>query len=181
VNNLRKEFEGAEVYPDFSDQLQRIQQGEDALVAVKLGADLYPGSDELLFNLGYFLIIAEQTEAGRTAARRLVGEYERPLVYFKRGFEANPNGVMAAGTFLDLGRRWLRNPQWHSAAIEFVGAGVVLYPKNAALHELLGDLLIRKGQAEQASISFRKAYELDPRVAKGAPLEEYVAARMKIQ
>src|SRR4030095_629276 len=56
---LRKEFAGAEVYPDFTNDLQRIQQGEFALISSKIGVDLYPHADELLFNLGYFLIMAE--------------------------------------------------------------------------------------------------------------------------
>ena len=64
---LKKEFEGAEVYPDFTADLQRVQQGDSALSSSKLGVDLYPNSDEVLFNLGYFLIMAEQTEAGRAA------------------------------------------------------------------------------------------------------------------
>jgi CubicO group peptidase (beta-lactamase class C family) len=177
---LRKEFAGAEVYPDFSNELQRIQQSGLALGASKLGVDLYPYADELLFNLGYFLILAEQTDEGRAWARRVAGDYERPLVYFKRAYAANPNGVMAAQTFLDLGRRWLRRPEMLGAALEFVSDGITLHPKNAALHELLGDLQVRKGQAEQAATNFRLAYQLDPKLAKGATLEDYVAARMKI-
>jgi len=176
---LRKEFADAEVYPDFTMDLQRIQQGEAALTASKLGADFYPTSDELLFNLGYFLIIAEQTNEGRAAVRKLLGEYERPLVYFQRAFESNPGGVMAAGTFLDLGRRWLRRPEMQVAAIEFVGAGIALHPKNGSLHELLGDLLLKKGQSDQAMSNFRTAYQLDPKLGKGASIDEYVAARMK--
>ena len=177
---LRKEFAGAEVYPDFSEALQRIQQGELSLTSSKLGVDLYPYSDELLFNLGYFLILFELSPEGRAAAKRIAGDYERPLVYFKRAFEANPNGVMAPQTFLDLGRRWLRRAEMHGAALEFVTAGTVLHPKNAALHELLGDVLIRKGQTDQAATNFRTAYQLDPTLGKGATLEEYVAARIKI-
>ena len=176
---LRKEFAGAEVYPDFSVELQRIQQGESALGSSKLGVDLYPTSDELLFNLGYFLTIAEQTEPGRAGARRIMGEYERPLVYFRRAFEANPSGVMAAGTFLDLGGRWLRRPEMFGAANDFIVAGLDLYPKNAKLYELLGDLQVKRGQREPAIENYRKAYQLDPQVAKGATLEDYVAARTK--
>jgi tetratricopeptide (TPR) repeat protein len=176
---LKKEFAGAEVFPDFSMDLQRIQQGEASITATKLGVDLYPTSDELLFNLGYFLTMAEQTNEGRAAVRKLIGDYERPLVYFRRAFEVNPRGVMAAGTFLDLGRRWLRRPEMQVAAIEFVGAGITLHPKNAALHELLGDLLLKKGQTDQAMSNFRTAYQLDPKLGKGASIDEYVAARMK--
>jgi CubicO group peptidase (beta-lactamase class C family) len=177
---LQKEFAGTEVYPDFTNDLQRIQQGEFALVASKIGVDLYPYSDELLFNLGYFLILAEQTEQGRAIARRIAGDYQRPLVYFKRAFEANRYGVVAAETFLDLGRRWLRRPEMHEAALQFVRDGITLHPKYGALHELLGDLLIRKGQTEQAASSFRMAYQLDSKLGKGATLEAYVAARMKV-
>lgn len=177
---LRKEFAGAEVYPDFTDDLQRIQQGEFALVASKIGVDLYPHSDELLFNLGYFLILAEQTEQGRAAARRIAGQYERPLIYFKRAFEANPYGVMAAKTFLDLGGRWLRRPEMHGAALEFVTDGIALHPKQGALYELLGDLLFRRGQTDQAINNFRMAYQLDPKLGKGTTLEEYIAARTKL-
>ncbi|HEX7295485.1 MAG TPA: hypothetical protein VF251_07015, partial [Pyrinomonadaceae bacterium] len=105
---------------------------------------------------------------------------ERPLVYFQRAYDANPRGVMAAGTFLDLGRRWLRRPEMHVAAIEFVRAGLTLHPKNGPLHELLGDLLVRKGQTADAMTSFRAAYELDPKLGKGASVDEYVAGRMKV-
>jgi hypothetical protein len=45
---------------------------------------------------------------------------------------------------------------------------------------LLGDLLVRKGQADQAINNFRMAYQLDPKLGKGATLEEYVAARTKL-
>ncbi len=177
---LKKEFAGAEVYPDFTSDLQRIQQGEAAITATKLGVDLYPTSDELLFNLGYFLIIAEQTDQGRAAVRKLLGEYERPLVYFQRAFESNPGGVVVAGTFLDLGRRWLRRPETHATAIEFVRAGIAIHPKSGPLHELLGDLLVRKGQTAEATTSFRAAYELDPKLGKGASIDDYVAGRMKL-
>lgn len=175
---LRKEFAGKEVYPDFTTELQRIQQGDVALTASKLGVDLYPHSDELLFNLGYFLIIVEQTEQGRAAAKRIDGNYERPIVYFKRAFEANPRGVMSAQTFLDLGGRWLRNPQMYDAAIAFVRDGLEIHPQVAALHQLLGDLLVKKNQKDLAVNSYRRAFELDPKLGKGASVDEYIKARI---
>lgn len=175
---LRKEFSGKEVYPDFSNDLQRIQQGEAALSASKLGVDLFPHSDELLFNLAYFLIIAEQTEQGRSTARRIAGNYERPVVYFKRAFESNPSGVMRAETFVDLGRRWLPRPQMHDAAITLVRDGLELHPQVAALHELLGDLLVKKNEKDLAVNSYRRAFELDPKRGNGASLDEYIKARV---
>jgi Flp pilus assembly protein TadD len=86
---------------------------------------------------------------------------------------------MRAQTFLDLGGRWLGRPQFYDAAVEFVGAGVQLYPKDAKLRELLGDFLARKGRPAEAAENYRAAYNLDPTLAKGMPADEYVAGRLK--
>ncbi|HWS85951.1 MAG TPA: serine hydrolase domain-containing protein [Pyrinomonadaceae bacterium] len=176
---LRKEFAGAEVYPDFTGDIQPIQQGLAAFKAQKLGADLYPHSDELLFNWGYFIILGEMSPEGRAALKQVAGEYERPLAYFRRAHEANPDGVMRAGTFLDLGGRWLNRPPFYDAAVEFVGAGVALHPKDAKLRELLGDFLARKGNRELATEHYRAAYNLDAALAKGLSADDYVAQRLK--
>lgn len=175
---LRKEFAGAEVFPDFTRDLQPIQSGLAAFQASKLGADLYPHSDELLFNWGYFIILGELSEPGRAALKQVGGEYERPAAYFKRAHAANPNGVMKAGTFLDLGGRWVKRPEMHNAAFEFIGAGVELHPQHAALRELFADLLLKMGRRDEAADSYRKAFALDLKIGKGATVEEYVAAKM---
>src|SRR5215207_8644210 len=99
---LRKEFAGAEVYPDYTGDIQPIQSGMVALKSARLGVDLYPHSDELLFNWGFFIILTER-QPGGVAALKALGEYERPVVYFRRALESNPGGVMGAKTFLDLG------------------------------------------------------------------------------
>jgi CubicO group peptidase (beta-lactamase class C family) len=176
---LRKEFAGAEVYPDYTSSLQPIQQGLAALKAHKLGVDLYPYSDELLFNWGYFIILSELSPEGRTALKQVAGEYERPLAYFRRAFESNPEGVMRAGTFLDIGGRWLTRPQLIDAGVEFVGAGVALHPKDAMLRVLLGDFLMRKGRADSAAENYCAAYSIDPSLGKGLSADEYVAGKIK--
>jgi len=176
---LRKEFEGAEVYPDYTGDIQPIQSGMAALKAGKLGVDLYPYSDELLFNWGYFIILSEISPEWRAPLKQVAGEYERPVVYFRRAYESNADGVMRAQTFLDLGGRWLNRPQFYDAAVEFVGAGVQLHPRDAKLRELLGDFLARKGKSEEAAESYRQAYTIDPARAKGASADEYVAGRLK--
>ena len=177
---LRKEFAGAEVYPDFMNLIQPIQQGGVAVFkAQKLGVDLYPHSDELLFNWGYFIILGEMTPEGRATLKEVAGEYERPLAYFRRAYESNPDGVMAAKTFLDLGGRWLNQPRFAGAGAEFVGAGVALYPKDAKLREMLGDFLARKGKTDEAAANYRAAYGIDPALAKGLSADEYVASRLK--
>jgi CubicO group peptidase (beta-lactamase class C family) len=175
---LRKQFAGAEVYPDYTSQIQPIQSGMVALKSARLGVDLYPHSDVLLFNWAYFIILTER-QPGGAAALKALGDYERPVVYFRRAYESNPGGVMRAGTFLELGGRWLGRPPFYDAAVEFVGAGVELHPKDARLRELLGDFLARKGQPDAAAESFRAAYNLDPALAKGASVDEYVAQRLK--
>jgi len=176
---LRKDFAGAEVYPDFTGAIQPIQSGLVALKSAKLGVDLYPHSDELLFNWGYFIILSELSPEGRAALKQVAGEYERPLAYFRRAFESNPEGVMRAGTFLDIGGRWLSRPQLTDAGVEFVGAGAALHPRNAALREMLGDFLARKGRADEAAENYRQAYALDPALAKGLSADDYVAGKLK--
>jgi CubicO group peptidase (beta-lactamase class C family) len=175
---LRKEFAGAEVYPDFTNDIQPIQQGVAALKATKLGVDLYPHSDELLFNWAYFIILSEDSEQFRPLLKQIGGDYERPVVYFKRAFESNPNGVMRAQTFLDIGARWLKRPDRAAVGVEFLSAAVEVHPKNAALREMLGDFLLLKGQKAQAEESYRKAFALDPNVGKGAGVEDYVARKL---
>ena len=176
---LRKEFAGAEVYPDYTSSIQPIQQGVAALKAHKLGVDLYPNSDELLFNWAYFIILSELSPEGRAALKQVAGEYERPPVYFRRAFESNPDGVMRAATFLDIGGRWLARPQLTDAGVELVGAGAALHPRNAALREMLGDFHARKGRVDVASENYRQAYALDPALAKGSSADEYVAGKIK--
>lgn len=175
---LRKEFAGAEVYPDYTRDIQPIQSGMVALKSARLGVDLYPYSDELLFNWAYFIILTE-LQPGGVAMLKALGDYERPIVYFRRAFESNPEGVMRAQTFLDIGGRWLSRPQMTDAGLEYIGAGVQLHPKDAKLRELLGDFLARKGQTDAAAESFRAAYNIDPGLAKGLSADEYVARRLK--
>jgi CubicO group peptidase (beta-lactamase class C family) len=176
---LRKDFAGAEVYPDYTREIQPIQSGLVALKSSKLGVDLYSHSDELLFNWGYFIILSELSPEGRTALKAVAGEYERPSVYFRRAFESNPDGVMRAATFLDLGGRWLPRPQFTDAGVEFVSAGVQLYPKDAKLREMLGDFLVLKGKPDAAAENYRAAYNIDPTLGKGLSADEYVAGRLK--
>jgi tetratricopeptide (TPR) repeat protein len=175
---LRKEFAGAEVYPDFTSDIQPIQSGMVALKSAKLGIDLYPHSDELLFNWGYFIILSELSEQGRAALKEVAPGYERPLVYFKRAFESNPSGVMRAKTFTDLGGRWLNRPEMAQAGLEFLSAGAEIHPKESVLHEMLGDFLLRKGDKARAEESYRKAFALDANIGKGATVDEYVARKL---
>ncbi|HKG14380.1 MAG TPA: serine hydrolase domain-containing protein [Pyrinomonadaceae bacterium] len=175
---LRKEFAGAEVYPDYVAYLQPIQQGIAALKAPKLGVELYPHSDELLFNLAYFIIVYGQSEGGRAAIKAVAPDHEPPAAYLRRAFESNPDGVMRAKTFLDVGGGWLKKPERTGAGVELLGAAAGLHTKDAAVREMFGDFLRRAGRTAEAEASYRKAFALDPNVAKGSTLEAYLAGKL---
>jgi CubicO group peptidase (beta-lactamase class C family) len=174
---LRKEFANAEVYPDYVSDLQPIQQGIAALKAGKLGVDLYPHSDELLFNLAYYIITFGEVEGGRKAIQAVVPNHEPPATYLRRAYEANPDGVMRVRTFLDTGAGWLKRPDRTNAGVEFLGAAAELYADNAAVQEMFGDFLMRAGRKDEAAAQYRKAFALDPAVAKGATLDAYLAGK----
>ncbi|MBD0324943.1 MAG: serine hydrolase [Pyrinomonadaceae bacterium] len=174
---LKKEFAGAEVYPDYTKDIQPIQSGMVALKAGKLGIELYPRSDELNFNWGFFIVVTEDTEEGRTVLRNTIGETEPALVYFRRALEANPNGPARAKTFLDITRNWANRPEMLSRGLALLKIAVDLHPKDAALHERLGDFLVRKNQKELAIEAYRKALTLDPKIAQGTDTEVFIARR----
>ena len=176
---LRKEFAGAEVYPDYTSFIQPMQQGLVALKAHKLGIDLYPTSDELLFNWGYFIVLSELSPEGRAALKQIAGEYERPMLYFERAHLSNPDGPTRVQTFLDIGRRWGERPQMLDAAIELVSAGVWVHRRDASMRVLLGDLLARKGRLDSAAENYHAAYGFDPSIGKGQSETEYVAGKIK--
>lgn len=175
---LKKEFAGAEVYPDYTTDIQPIQTGAVALRAGKLGVDLYPRSDELNFNWGFFILATNDSEEGRAAFRSNVGQPEDALIYFKRAFEANPKGVARAKTFLDITRSWAGRPEVLNRGIALLQIATQLHPKEAALYERLGDYLIQKGQREQAIEAYRKALALDPKLLpEGTDAETYIARK----
>jgi tetratricopeptide (TPR) repeat protein len=174
---LRKEFANAEVYPDFVVALQPLQQGMVALKAPKLGVELYPYSDELLFNLAYYIITFEQVEGGHAAIKAVVPDHEPPAAYLRRAYEANPDGVMSARTFLDIGAGWLKRPERINAGVEFLGAAAGLHTKDAAVQEMFGDFLVRAGRKDEAAAQYRKAFALDPNIAKGSTLDAYLASK----
>lgn len=175
---LRKEFAGAEVYPDYVAYLQPIQQGIGALKAPKLGVELYPYSDELLFNLAYYIITFAGAEEGRAAIKSVVPDHEPPAAYLRRAYEANPDGVMRAKTFLDIGAGWLKRPERTGAGVEFLGAVAALHTRDAAVQEMFGDFLKLAGRKAEAEAQYRKAFALDSAVAKGSTLDAYLANKL---
>jgi tetratricopeptide (TPR) repeat protein len=149
-----------------------------ALRAGKPGIDLYPRSDELNFNWGFFLLVTGDAEEGRALFKSNVGEPEPALVYFKRAAEINPEGVARAKTFLDIARGWVGRPEMRSRGIALLRVGVELHPTEAALFDRLGDFLARQGQKEEAVEAYRRALALAPKlVPEGQDAETYIARK----
>jgi Flp pilus assembly protein TadD len=61
--------------------------------------------------------------------------------------------------------------------VEFLGAAAELYADNAAVQEMFGDFLMRAGRKDEAAARYRKAFELDPAIAKGSTLDAYLASK----
>jgi CubicO group peptidase (beta-lactamase class C family) len=179
ATRLKKDFAGAEIYPDYTSDIQPIQNGAVAWKAGKLGIDLYPRSDELNFNWGFFLLVAGDTEQGRAVIKEAGSDANPPLFYFRRAAQTNPNGVAAAKTFTSITRNWINRPEMLSKGIEMLRAAADLHPSDASVYELLGDFLLRKGEKEQAVESYKKALELDPKLSKGVTTETFIANKMQ--
>ena len=88
-------------------------------------------------------------------------------------------GALSLLNFWTTGGRWLSRPPMYDAGVEYLGAAVALYPRDAAAREMLGDFHARKGSRESAAEHYRAAYNLDPAPAKGLSADEYVAGRLK--
>jgi CubicO group peptidase (beta-lactamase class C family) len=164
--NLRESFKGASVYPNLVDGLFAVTRqsalGHDlphALKASKLAFDLYP---ELApANFGYGVVLALSGDS--------INSQER----LRKAASLNPNGPANANGL-------------NSVVYQFVGVGMVdeamlllrtaieLYPKDANLHDSMGEFLLRKGDKVKALESYQKALELDPNFFNAAVAREVV-------
>jgi CubicO group peptidase (beta-lactamase class C family) len=157
---LKTSFAGAEVYPDFLEQLLGIKP--PSLKAVKLGVDLYPESARANLVWGLFLLLINQTEEGRAAVQKTVVEKEPPLTYFKRSIEIDPEGVGSAGSLNQVARSWIGERDRMGDAETLLKLAIELHPQSGSLHEALGELYLKKGLKDQAIGSYQRALQLDP-------------------
>lgn len=151
---LRRDFTGAEVYPNLFGKLLEVRQSYEArrdwkgaAQVAKLAVDLYPESD--LTN-GYYaisLIIVGNKDEARAALKRAVG--------------INAKGI-ASATALNQIARSLAGIDKLDASVEWLNLTVEVYPKEAILYDTLGDIYLKKGQNEQAIQYYKKALEADP-------------------
>jgi CubicO group peptidase (beta-lactamase class C family) len=163
---LRRDFAGATVYPnlvdDFFSVTRQLIVKDDrprALQAAQLGVELYSEAAQLNGMYGLALII------NGDAARA-----EAPL---RKAASINPTGGASASglnnnarQFADLGRP--------DQAIAILEVATVLYPKDANLHDSLGEFHLRKGEKAKALEHYKKALELNPEFPNASAAREIV-------
>jgi CubicO group peptidase (beta-lactamase class C family) len=154
---LKAAFAGAAIYPDLSgplldlaDQFAVVGERERALGAARLATDLYPGGSGPAARYGILLVA--------------FGERERGIEQIRRSIALAPRGSASAARL-------------NGTAYEFAGAGMIdaglevlkvavdLYPKEANLYDSVGELYLRKGRRDLAIQWYRKALEVDPKLA----------------
>lgn len=159
---LKKSFAGAEIYPDFLDQLLKIKQGPGSLKAVKLAADLYSQSARANLVWGLFLILLDATDVDKALLEKSGIEKEPPLTYLKRSVEIDPEGFASAGSLRQIARGWMGEGRSLADAERLLKLAVQLHPQSGTLYEGLGEIYQNQGLNSQAIESYQKALELDP-------------------
>ena len=163
---LKTTFTGAEVYPDFQDQLLRIRQGAGSFKAVKLAAELYPQSPRANLVWGLFLILLSGPDVDKALVEKSVLEKEPPSTYIKKSLELDPEGPANAGSLRQIARSWMAEGRSLAEAEQLLKLGTELHPQSATLHEGLGEVYLKQGQNSQAIQSYQKALELDPNLTQ---------------
>ncbi|HET7286691.1 MAG TPA: tetratricopeptide repeat protein, partial [Pyrinomonadaceae bacterium] len=131
----------------------------NALKAAKLAFELYP---ELApANFGYGVVLA------------LTGDSVKAQERLRKAASLNPNGPANANG--------LNNVVYQFAGVGMVDeamallrTAIALYPKEANLHDSMGEFLLRKGDKLKALESYQKALELDPNFFNAAVAREVV-------
>ena len=157
VPRLKKTFSGASLYPDFTRDMERVGQHflrKDDLQKFfnifNLSRELYPDSPLALSNLA--------------AAYIWMGKFDEARKLFKKAYALNPDhSSVSLDEFLYLARR-LENAKRMKEIFALGEIALELYPKNAELHEVIGDIYLEAGQKEKARIYYKKALELDPKL-----------------
>ncbi len=163
---LRQSFAGASAYPNLVDDFfsvtrQLILNGDRprALEASKLGVELYPASPTPHLMQGIALIVNGQSAPAQES--------------IKKAASINPQGGASAGG--------LNNIAYQLAGVGMVDEGIStlrvaieLYPKEANLHDSLGEFQLRKGDKVKALESYKKALEINPNFPNATAAREIV-------
>ncbi len=151
---LRANFAGAEVYPNFSGNMitaleQLATQGDftKALKAGEIAVELYPELDRTIAYHGILLVVSGEKEKGKQTLRRSIS--------------INPDGLASAPSLNNfayvmerIGRR--------DSGIEVLQTAIELYPQEANLYDSLGEFYFKKEMKEKAREFYKKALEINP-------------------
>jgi len=152
---LKKDFLGSSIYPDFSSQLAGVGQYflkkndvEKSFQILNLNLELYPISPLALTSLA--------------AAYLWSGNIQSARVLFKKAFALNPNHPsLSLNSFYSLERE-LEQAQKIKEIFSLVQIAAELYPRNAKLQKDIGDLYLKAGLKEKAIEHYKKALGLNP-------------------
>ena len=152
---LRAAFRGQRAYPDFMPELLELAQtaaargdAGDALAAGRLAVALYPLSDGAHALHGLALLRAGATDAAIAALRLAL--------------ERDPLGAASPAALNGAAYR-LQGEGAIGPATAVLQAAVRLHPRDANLHDSLGELYAEQGLRAQALAAYGQALRLDPR------------------
>lgn len=166
ATTLRRNFSGASVYPNLQDDFfsvtrQLLLSGDRsrALKAAHLGVELYPESATQNGMYGIALILNGEPAPA-----------EAPL---RKATSINPNGLTSARGLNDVAYE-LAGAGKVDDAIAILTAGTGLYPKEANLHDSLGEFYLKKGDKARALQHYKKALEINPNFPNATAAREIV-------
>ena len=170
VNVVRRElkssFAGVQVYPNVLDDFFNVTRqfalkGDhaNALKWSQLAVELYPEAPMSNFLVGFSYIINGDSTRGRAA--------------LKKTLSIEPNGPASAGSLNNVAYQ-LGGVGRTDDAIAILKAAIELHPKEANLHDSLGEFQLKKGDKAKALESYKKALELNPNFGNAEKAREIV-------
>jgi len=152
---LKKDFLGSSIYPDFSSQLAGVGQYflkkndlEKSFQILNLNLELYPTSPSALTSLAAAYLWSGNTQSAR--------------VLFRKAFALNPNHPsISLNSFYNLERE-LEQAQKIKEMFSLVQIAAEFYPRNAKLQKDIGDLYHEVGLKEKAIEHYKKALSFNP-------------------
>ncbi|MCI0707070.1 MAG: serine hydrolase [Ignavibacteriae bacterium] len=152
---LRRAFQGAEVYPNYIDDmgfavrdLTVAGKKEQALSAGTLGVELYPSSD--LLNAYYGISLT------------LFGDEVKGFPFIEKAAKLNPTGAGGPGGLNNVAYGLLGRGMVDEGLV-VLNTAVKLYPKEANLYDSIGEFYVNKGQKDKAIEYYKKALEINPK------------------
>ncbi len=162
---LKKIFSGAELYKDFSSDMDRIAQklleqnrNDETLRMLVLSQELYPNSPAPYSSLAF--------------AKIWMGNAAEARHLFHKARAVNPSHpAVEANQFYRYARQLEQTKKIKEATL-LGEIATELFPKEARLHADFADLFLQAGQRDKAIKYLKKALEIDP---------EYEPAKTKLE